>query len=1034
MHTLATRHLGLFALLLLGVTLGASAGQDKKAKKPAGQPATTPPRWVWLGKDAAPEQTVYFRKEIAVKGIAGAKLYATCDNQMTVWINGKEVVSSDQWQTPVFKDVTDHFLGERALRGGGRHVVAVRARNKGGAAGLLARLVFDSASAGPFAVVSDETWRASPKLTEGWLDLKFDDKAWEPATVVGTLGDAPWALVNEGTLAAAARLREPTATPAEQLKVAKDFKVELLYSASKEKQGSWVNLCVDPKGRLIVSDQYGSLFRVTPPPLTPNPSPPRGEGGKTAPLAPGGRGVGGEGVTKVEPLPVPIGEAQGLLWAFDSLYVVVNRGDKYDSGLYRVRDTDSDGELDKVELLRKFEGGGEHGPHAMLLTPDGKSLVIACGNHTKLPKIDGSLVPQVWNEDHLLPRMWDSRGHARGILAPGGYFVRTDPDGKTWQLVSIGYRNQYDAAYNRHGELFTYDSDMEWDMNTPWYRPTRVSHVTSGSELGWRSGTGVWPDYYPDNLPPTVNIGPGSPTGMCFGYGAKFPAKYQEALYLCDWSYGKLYAVHLTPDGSSYKGEFEEFITGSPLPLTDIIVNPHDQAVYFTTGGRKTQSGLYRVTYVGKESTSLSKGDERGAARRAARRRLEAFHGRQDPAAVETAWPHLGDPDRFLRFAARTALEHQPATGWQERALAAQEPQAALTALLALARVGDKSLQGRTLEALDRLDWESLRFEQQLELLRLYGLVFIRMGPPGEATRQKVIARFDPLYPARSRLLNAELCQLLVYLEAPGVVGKTLQLLAAAPTQEEQIEYAKSLRALKTGWTMEQRKELFGWYVKALGYKGGHSFTGFIQNFRTETIATLTDQEKAELKSLLEAKPVEKPIVASATRPFVKKWTVDELVPLVEKGLHKRAFDRGRTLFGAANCFACHRYDNEGGGFGPDLTSLAGRFNVRDLLESILEPNKVISDQYAASIFETTDGRLIVGRVINLAGDTLMINTDMLNPDAQTRVDQKQIESQKPSPVSMMPAGLLDTFKEDEILDLMAYLLSRGDRNHKMFK
>src|SRR5262245_33258378 len=68
----------------------------------------------------------------------------------------------------------------------------------------------------------------------------------------------------------AGKLREPTATPAESLKVAKDFKVELLYSVPKEKQGSWVNMCVDPKGRLIVSDQYGGLFRVTPPPLTPN--------------------------------------------------------------------------------------------------------------------------------------------------------------------------------------------------------------------------------------------------------------------------------------------------------------------------------------------------------------------------------------------------------------------------------------------------------------------------------------------------------------------------------------------------------------------------------------------------------------------------------------------------------------------------------------------------------------------------------------------------------------------------------------------
>ncbi len=67
----------------------------------------------------------------------------------------------------------------------------------------------------------------------------------------------------------------------------------------------------------------------------------------------------------------------------------------------------------------------------------------------------------------------------------------------------MGYRNQYDIALNEDGELFTYDADMEWDFGSPWYRPTRVCHATSGSEFGWRSGTGKWPAYYEDSLPPS---------------------------------------------------------------------------------------------------------------------------------------------------------------------------------------------------------------------------------------------------------------------------------------------------------------------------------------------------------------------------------------------------------------------------------------------------------------------------------------------------------------------------------------------------
>ncbi len=821
------------------------------------------------------------------------------------------------------------------------------------------------------------------------------------------------------------RTGAPAATQPAQMKVAKDFKVELLYSVPKEREGSWVSMCVGPRGELIVSDQYGALFRVTPPPLGGNPSD-----------------------TKVEKLPVALGEAQGLLWAFDSLYVVVNRGRQYRSGLYRVRDADGDGELDEVKLLRELSGGGEHGPHAVLLTPDGKSLAVVHGNQTKLTKFDRTRVPTCWGEDHLLPRMPDGNGFMAGVLGPGGAIYKVDPEGKSWELLTVGFRNQYDAAFNRHGELFTYDADMEWDFNTPWYRPTRVCLATSGSEFGWRNGTGKWPAYYPDSVPAVVDVGPGSPTGVTFGYAAKFPAKYQEAFFICDWSYGKLYAVHLTPDGSAYRGEAEEFIAGSPLPLTDLVINPKDGAMYFAIGGRRTQSGLYRVTYAGKESTAPAKADERGAEARALRHKLESFHGRRDPKAVESAWPHLNHADRFVRYAARVVLEHQDPKDWRARALEEKDPQAALTALLGLVRVSasdpfhrpknappaDEQLKSSLLASLDALAWEKLGESQRLELLRVYALVFNRMGPPDEAGRKRAIAKLDAHYPSGDRYVDAELCQVLVYLEAPGVVGRTVKLLESAPTQEEQIEYAKALRVLKTGWTPDLRKRYFSWFVKAGGFKGGSSFTKFMANIKREAVASLPEADKVALRPMLEAKPETGPVFVAKPRPFVKKWTVDELAPLVEKELTGRDYRRGRMLFGETTCFGCHRFGNEGGSTGPDLTGAAGRFSVRDLLESMVEPSKVVSDQYAAVEIETKGGKAIVGRIVNLQGDGLSINTDMLNPNALTNVNRNQIESMETSKVSMMPTGLLDTLKEDEVLDLVAFLLSRGDRTHKMFK
>src|SRR6185436_7676909 len=274
-------------------------------------------------------------------------------------------------------------------------------------------------------------------------------------------------------------------TPVDRLKVLKDFQVELLYVVPKTEQGSWVAMTVDPKGRLIVSDQYGKLYRIVAPQ------------------------IGSAGEPKISVMDIPIGQAQGLLYAFDSLYVMVANKAYEGQGLYRVRDTDGDDQFDEVKLLRKIDGGGEHGPHAILPAPDGKSLYIIAGNQTKLTEMSSSRVPRNWSEDHLLPRLWDGNGFMKGVLAPGGWVARIDPDAKNWELIATGFRNEYDAAFNRAGDLFAFDADMEWDMNTPWYRPTRVCMVASGAEFGWRSGAGKWPAYYPESLPADVDIGPG---------------------------------------------------------------------------------------------------------------------------------------------------------------------------------------------------------------------------------------------------------------------------------------------------------------------------------------------------------------------------------------------------------------------------------------------------------------------------------------------------------------------------------------------
>ena len=789
-----------------------------------------------------------------------------------------------------------------------------------------------------------------------------------------------------------------------QLTLPEGFVGEALYDVPAA-QGSWVSLTSDPQGRLIASDQYGKLYRIT---LNPK--------------------------VQVEPIQVKLGRAQGLLCAFNSLYVVAHRGDGMPAGLYRVTDQNGDDQYDTVKLLRQFQGGGEHGPHAVILSPDKKSLFICAGNHTNIPNPETSRVPRLWKEDQILPRLPDANGHATGKMAPGGWICKTDPDGRSFELVSMGYRNEYDIAFDPNGELFTYDADMEWDVGLPWYRPTRVCHATSGSEFGWRYGTGKWPAYYPDSRPAVLDIGPGSPTGITFGTGAKFPAKYQNALFISDWSYGKIYAVHLKPDGASYTGEKELFCTSTALPVTDLVVNPTDGSLYFLIGGRRSKSRLFRVRYTGSESTEPANYTEPSPLVQW-RRGLDQFHrtlpeGEGRNRAIKMAWEKLGHEDRAIRFAARTVLEHQPVSSWLPRLEKEKNPQVILEATLALIRTQQPEAVQSVVAKLGELKWDGLANNQRIHLLRNYGLFARRLGNHPEISTQVLALAGN--FPCENAEVDRELSRLLVAFNEPTVTGKIVQKLAAATSQHEQIHYALALSSAKNGWAAGSRKSYFQWFIDAAKLQGGNSFGGYLKNIRKQAMSNMPVADQQVFRQLLAAQPpVTDPYADLKARAFVKKWKVEDLVPVKDEEWKKRNLARGQELFAVANCYKCHRIQGSGGIVGPDLTAAGRRFNTRDLLETLIDPSKEVSDQYQASIFLMEDGRTITGRVSNLNGKVYMIQTDMIKPNQMLRIPVDQIEDMKPSKVSMMPTGLLDTMTREEILDLLAYMRSTAEPTEK---
>jgi putative heme-binding domain-containing protein len=583
--------IGLFGLafLLVGESLGPWDAQAQQKKKQADPKRSEGVNWIWFDEGdpgkSAPAETRYFRKvfTMARPFVDEAELDITADNEFTVWVNGAQVGRGKEWKRIYRFDVKKHIVN-------GQNVVAVRAHNTEGAAGLLVRLGYVPNGQSRTAVTSDSSWKSSKTAPEGWQKVDFDDAAWKAVKVIGPVGKAgPWKdLVWD-------------AGGDDRFAVPLGFRVETVIPPNPQSKNldpklpfSLVNMTFDAKGRLLVSQERGPVLLCT---------------------EPNKDGI----LQSIKPYCSQVTNCQGMCWVKDALLLVGN-GPK-GTGLYRVRDTKGVDQTDEVTLLHKFNGGmGEHGPHAILHGPDGW-LYLVIGNHAHAslgPNKDpnpeklaanspltrwptGDMGPDQGKagttEDVLLPRLNDARGHAANILAPGGTIWRLDHEGKNMSLVTAGFRNHFDAAFSPTGELFTFDSDMEWDEALPWYRAVRVCHCPPGADFVWRTGAANTPNYYIDSLPPLHETGRGSPVGLEFYDHHVFPEKYRGAFFMADWSLGIIYAVILERDGATYKAkEVERFCTGNPMNVTDLEVGP-DGAIYFTLGGRGTQGGVYRIVY-----------------------------------------------------------------------------------------------------------------------------------------------------------------------------------------------------------------------------------------------------------------------------------------------------------------------------------------------------------------------------------------------------------------------------------------------------
>ena len=469
--------------------------------------------------------------------------------------------------------------------------------------------------------------------------------------------------------------------------------------------------------------------------------------------------------------------------------------------------------------------------------------------------------------------------------------------------------------------------------------------------------------------------------------------------------------------------------------------------MYLITGGRKTQSALFRIMSTNEPHESTSRPSSQhetlcqaNSAKVRSKKTLTSMNNSSLPREILS-------PDPVERHAARLVVERDPKNLETGNSRSIAPGPGAMTALLAIARARKPEAVRSIVSMMEHVEVHGQDFPiathdltSQFIWLRVANLCL-------DTSRDQVLAHRETLIPkvvAIGKALDTrpfsvapegtsvELRRRLAYLlgelgaeELPTLAGPVL---LASGVQEDQLAGLLALRNQRTGWTPELRRQQFAVINSIPLMIGGAGLPPLEKWLREESIKTLTEAEKTELTGLLEPRsPVPDPL--PPPRPFHKKWTSEDLATLHGNEGPQGDVERGRVLFKEALCARCHRVGLRGAAVGPDLTHVSRRFSRKDVLDSVLTPSLSVAENYRLETITTLSGQTHMGRIIpegDYRSEKVRLSLDPLDASQVVEIDKKEIDQHNSSPVSPMPSGLLDTLTLDEVRDLLAYLESGG--------